>query len=101
MILIDYMFIAATINCDESGTIVVVSCDRCPYELYWDDNWNYYIPGIYEYGAFHGAYCSGDCSWNSYLDECQIKGFFLMTTVYVPIEKGSHISLCDILRDPR
>ena len=75
------MFIVA-VNCDESGTIAAASCNLCPYEFYSD-----------EYYYNDGTYCNGDCSWNSDLDECQIKGkgIFLMTNVYVPIEKGSHI----------
>ena len=69
------MFIVA-VKCDESGTIVAASCNLCPYEFYSDE---YY----YEYYYNDGTYCNGDCSWNSYLDECQIKGIFLMTKVYI------------------
>ena len=64
------MFIAA-VNCDESGTIVADSCNLCPYELYY----------YYDYYYYDGTYCKGDCSWNSDLDECQLKGI-------IPIEDG-------------
>ena len=63
------MYIAA-VNCDESGTIVASSCNLCPYEFYSDEYW-------YDYYYNDGTYCNGDCSWNSDLDECQIKGIFL------------------------
>ena len=65
------MYIAA-VNCDESGTIVASSCNLCPYEFYSDEYW-------YDYYYNDGTYCNGDCSWNSDLDECQIRGIFLMT----------------------
>ena len=76
------MFIAAVI-CDESGTIVAVSCNLCPYEYYSDD-WGFY----YHYDTFYndGTYCNGDCSWNSDLEECQMKGIFLITIVFILIE---------------
>ena len=60
------MYIAA-VNCDESGTIVAASCNLCPYEFYSDE---YY----YDYYYNDGTFCSGDCSWNSDLDECQMTG---------------------------
>ena len=66
--LCDCMFIAAVI-CDESGTMVAASCNLCPYEFLSDE---YY----YEYYHNDGTYCNGDCSWNSDLDECQIRGIF-------------------------
>ena len=61
------MFIAA-VNCDESGTSVAASCDLCPYLFYSD----YY--GGYDYYYNDGTHCNGDCSWNSDLEECQMKG---------------------------
>ena len=67
------MFIAA-VNCDESGEIVAASCDRCPYEFYSDEY-------FYDWYYNDGSHCNGDCSWNSDLDECQIKGIFLITMV--------------------
>ena len=87
------LFIAA-VNCDESGTIVAASCNLCPYEFYSDEYWyDYYyndgtrvggsnaLPGPPAPPPVDGTYCNGDCSWNSDLDECQIKGIFLMTMV--------------------
>ena len=64
------MYIAA-VNCDESGTIVASSCNLCPYEFYSDE---YYYDEYYNDGTF----CKGDCSWNSDLDVCQVKGNLLI-----------------------
>ena len=66
----------AAVKCDESGTIVAASCNQCPYELYtyydyYDNYDDYYYDNYYN----DGTYCKGDCSWNSDLDECQIKGY--------------------------
>ena len=81
------------LSCDESGTIIVGSCSKCPYELYFDE-WDFYYDIDYYDNYYNdGTYCSGDCSWNSDLDECQLKGIFLMTKVYLPLEEGSHIFL--------
>ena len=74
----DCVFIAA-VNCDESGTSVAASCDLCPYLFYSD----YY--GGYDYFYNDGTYCNGDCSWNSDLEECQMKGIFLITMVYIQL----------------
>ena len=76
------MFILA-VNCDESGTIVAASCNLCPYELYFDE-WDFHYDIDYYDNYYNdGTYCNGDCSWNSDLDECQIKGIFLMTNSLV------------------
>ena len=64
------MYIAA-VNCDESGTIIAGSCNQCPYEFYSDE---YY----YDYYYNDGTFCKGDCSWNSDLDVCQVKGNLLI-----------------------
>ena len=66
-------FYCIGLSCDESGTIIVGSCSKCPYELYFD-KWDYYYDYYYENYYNDGTYCSGDCSWNSDLDECQMKG---------------------------
>ena len=88
MNLCDCIFFAAYVNCDKSGTIVADSCVQCPYKLF-DDYWDYDpIDNIYEiydtliidyYYNYDGTYCIGDCSWNSDLEECQMKGIYLMT----------------------
>ena len=73
------MFIAA-VNCDESGTIEATSCDLCTYDLfkyYYEDD--YYDFDYYDDYYNDGTYCRGDCSWNSDLDECQMKGILLIT----------------------
>ena len=57
------MFIAA-VNCDETGTMVAASCALCPYEYFYDFIYN------------DGTHCNGDCSWNSDLYICQMKGIF-------------------------
>ena len=68
------------VNCEESGTIIAASCNLCPYEYYSDD-WGSYSDYYYDTYYNDGTYCKGDCSWNSDLDECQLKGIFLMTKV--------------------
>ena len=80
MNLCDCMFIVAVnaVNCDDSGTFVAASCDLCPYEFFSDE---YY----YENNYNDGTYCNGDCSWNSDLEECQMKGIFLITMVYIQL----------------
>ena len=66
------------VKCDESGTILAGSCNLCPYDLfkfYYDDD--YYEDYDYDhYNDYYndGTYCSGDCSWNSILNECQMTG---------------------------
>ena len=86
------MFIVAIndVNCDESGAIVASSCDMCPYEMFQLSN---VINDQYTYDYFYndGTFCKGDCSWNSDLEECQMKGTFLITIVYIQIEEESHI----------
>ena len=62
------MFIVA-VNCDESGTMVAASCAKCPYEFY---PYEYFYDFIYN----DGTHCNGDCSWNSDLYICQMKGIF-------------------------
>ena len=74
------MFIAA-VNCDESGTIVAASCDQCPYEIYSADEYVNFNFDYYDDYYNDGTYCRGDCSWNSDLDECQMKGILLITIV--------------------
>ena len=86
MNLCDCMFIVAIndVNCDESGAIVASSCDMCPYEMFIDHYGNdfaHYYDHVYDYIFNDGTFCKGDCSWNSDLEECQMKGIFLMTKV--------------------
>ena len=90
------MFIVAIndVNCDESGAIVASSCDMCPYEMFIDHYGNdfaHYYDHAYDYIFNDGTFCKGDCSWNSDLEECQMKGTFLITIVYIQIEEESHI----------
>ena len=66
----------AGVNCDEPGTIIAASCNLCPYEFYPDD-W-YYGSWYYDYYYNDGTFCKGDCSWNSDLDVCQVKGNLLI-----------------------
>ena len=73
------MFIVAIndVNCDESGAIVASSCDMCPYEMFIDHYGNdfaHYYDHAYDYIFNDGTFCKGDCSWNSDLEECQMKG---------------------------
>ena len=96
MNLCDCMFIVAIndVNCDESGAIVASSCDMCPYEMFIDHYGNdfaHYYDNAYDYIFNDGTFCKGDCSWNSDLEECQMKGTFLITIVYIQIEEESHI----------
>ena len=79
----------AAVNCDESGTIVAGSCDLCPYEFYSDE---YY----YDYYYNDGTFCKGDCSWNSDVDKCQVKGNYLIincidTSLYLINKDFFHI----------
>ena len=88
MNLCDCMFIVAIndVNCDESGAIVASSCDMCPYEMFIDHYGNdfaHYYDHAYDYIFNDGTFCKGDCSWNSDLEECQMKGIFLITMVYI------------------
>ena len=67
----------ADLKCDEKGTILAASCDLCPYELlndYYDEDEYDYMVNIYDYFYNDGFFCKGDCSWNSDVDECQVKG---------------------------
>ena len=93
MNLCDCMFIVAIndVNCDESGAIVASSCDMCPYEMFYD-HYGFFDIFTYDYFSNDGTFCKGDCSWNSDLEECQMKGTFLITIVYIQIEEESHIS---------
>ena len=87
------MFLAA-VNCDESDTIVAASCDLCPSESFY-----YYDESFYDNFYNDGTHCNGDCSWNSYFEECQLKGIFLITMVYpirTPIVHGATIFTQDI-----
>ena len=67
----------ADFKCDEKGTVVAASCDLCPYELlnYYYDEYTYdYMVNYYDYYYNDVFFCKGDCSWNSDVDECQVKG---------------------------
>ena len=75
-----YSLFIAGVDCDESGTIVRASCNQCSYDLfkyYYEDD--YYDFDYYDDYYNDGTYCRGDCSWNSDLDECQMKGILLIT----------------------